>query len=394
MLVGVVQVAAKMLKIMCVAGTRPEAIKMAPVVRELEKHPDLFTPVLCVTGQHRQMLDQVLDIFDLSPDHDLNIMQPEQTLASLTGRLVVALDAVIGTEKPDWILVQGDTTSAMVAGLVAFYHQVKIGHIEAGLRTQNKYQPYPEEINRRITDVLADLYFAPTERARANLLREGVNPKRITITGNTVIDALLMMAERVKDHPPHALEPGAEKRLILVTSHRRENFGQVFQMICQAIQQIALRFQDSVHIVYPVHYNPEVRMIAHQMLSDIPNITLTEPLDYETIVTLMSRAYLILTDSGGLQEEAPSLNKPLLVMRDLTERQEIIEIGAGILVGTDSDVIVRETARLLDDPDLYKRMANAGNPYGDGKASHYIAQAILHYEQSLTPRITPAVMTP
>lgn len=372
-----------MLKVMCVVGTRPEAIKMASIVRELQRQPDQFQAILCSTGQHRQMLDQVFSIFDLQADYELNIMQPNQTLAQLTGRLFGALDEVIGREKPDWVLVQGDTTSAMVAGVVAYYHRIRVGHVEAGLRTLDKYQPFPEEVNRRITDVLADLYFAPTARAQNNLLREGVNPEVIRITGNTVIDSLFLIAERVQGRALPHLVPHPDKRLILVTSHRRENFGEGFHSICDAVKQLAQRFRDTVHIVYPVHYNPAVRAPAYELLANIPNITLTEPVDYETMVALMGQSYLILTDSGGLQEEAPSLNKPLLVMRDLTERQEIVEAGAAILVGTDTDTILREASRLLTDREAYAHMASVQNPYGDGKASKYIAQAILDFEQLL-----------
>lgn len=364
---------------MLVIGTRPEAIKMAPVVAMLRRYPNLITPIVVVTGQHRQMLDQVLEIFSIRPDVDLDVMTPNQSLGALTARLTAALDEVIRQQRPDWVLVQGDTTSAMVASLLAFYQGVKVGHIEAGLRTHNLKQPFPEELNRRITDIVSTLYFSPTARTRSNLLREGVPGEQILITGNTVIDALLLMRERVREKRGllaayHGMLDG--KRLILVTSHRRENFGEPFANICAALRELATRYHD-VHFIFPVHYNPNVREPAHAALAGCKSITLIDPVDYETMVALMDRAHLILTDSGGVQEEAPTFDKPLLVMREVTERQEVIEAGAGVLVGTDTDLIISEARRLLDDPVAYHAMAAIPNPYGDGTASQKIVDAIL-----------------
>ncbi len=383
------------LRIMLVIGTRPEAIKMAPVVAILRRLPNLVTPIVVVTGQHRQMLDQVLEIFSIRPDVDLDIMTPNQSLGALTARLAAALDEVIRQQRPDWVLVQGDTTSAMVASLLAFYQGVKVGHIEAGLRTHNLKQPFPEELNRRITDIVSTLYFSPTARTRANLLREGVPGDRILITGNTVIDALLLMRERVREKhgllaPYHGMLDG--KRLVLVTSHRRENFGEPFANICAALRELATRYHD-VHFIFPVHYNPNVREPAHAALSGCKSITLIDPVDYETMVALMDRAHLILTDSGGVQEEAPTFDKPLLVMREVTERQEVIEAGAGVLVGTDTDLIISEARRLLDDPVAYRAMAAIPNPYGDGTSSQKIVDAILaHHGLSIRDAQSPAVI--
>ncbi len=369
-----------MLKVMTVIGTRPEAIKMAPVIKELEKRSDEIESIVCATGQHREMFDQVMQIFGITPDIDLNLMQPNQTLASITARVLTAIDEVISTQKPDWILVQGDTTTVMATGLVAYYHRVKLGHVEAGLRTNNKFQPFPEEINRRVADVVADLYFAPTETNRRNLLKENVPEKAIIVTGNTVIDAVLMTATRVAQKPlPEPISQLNGKRLILVTAHRRENFGEPLVNICHALREIAERYRDSVHIVYPVHLNPNVQQPVHALLGDIPNITLTEPVDYETLVGLMHRSYIVMTDSGGLQEEAPSLNKPLLVLRETTERPEAVELGANKIAGTDAGVIVREAVRLLEDPGAYQQMAAVPNPYGDGQASQRVVRAILDY---------------
>lgn len=383
------------LRIMLVIGTRPEAIKMAPVVAILRRLPNLVTPIVVVTGQHRQMLDQVLEIFSIRPDVDLDVMTPNQSLGALTARLTAALDEVIRQQRPDWVLVQGDTTSAMVASLLAFYQGVKVGHIEAGLRTHNLQQPFPEELNRRITDIVSTLYFSPTARTRSNLLREGVPGDRILITGNTVIDALLLMRERVREKhgllaPYHGMLDG--KRLILVTSHRRENFGEPFANICVALRELATRYHD-VHFIFPVHYNPNVREPAHAALAGCKSITLIDPVDYETMVALMDRAHLILTDSGGVQEEAPTFDKPLLVMREVTERQEVIEAGAGVLVGTDTDLIISEARRLLDDPVAYRAMAAIPNPYGDGTSSQKIVDTILaHHGLSVREAQSPAVI--
>ena len=324
------------LKILTLVGTRPEAIKLAPVIKELGKFSGEITSVICATAQHREMLDQVLEVFDIQLDCDLNLMLPGQTLSQLTANILTHLDPVIARERPDWVLVQGDTTTVMVASLVAYYHRVRVGHVEAGLRTADKWQPYPEEINRRLTDVLADLYFAPTESSKQNLLREGVPERAIVVTGNTVVDALQMMVRRLKQEESRSPWWSSNgRRLILVTAHRRENFGQPLLHICRALSELAARYPSKVQIVYPVHPNPNVVGPVHTMLRGIPNITLTEPLGYYDFVRLMSEAYLILTDSGGLQEEAPSLGVPVLVLRDVTERPEGVAAGVVKVVGTD-----------------------------------------------------------
>ena len=364
--------------IMVVIGTRPEAIKMAPIIKVIDSYPHQMKPIVCVTGQHREMLTQVLELFDIEVAYDLKVMRPNQSLSSLTANLITGLDQVMLEAKPDWVLVQGDTTSAMAASLVAFYHGIKIGHVEAGLRTYDRRQPFPEEANRRITDMLCDLYFAPTERASANLLREGVPSKQIIVTGNTVIDALLMTAEQVRDEPLHEVDVNIDgKRLILVTSHRRENFGEPFNNICAAIEALAYRYFEQAHFVFPVHFNPNVRKPAHEMLGNIPNITLLDPVDYRTMVKLLDRAYMVLTDSGGIQEEAPSLNNPVLILRNVTERQEVVEAGAAILVGSDTEAIVNEASRLMEDLNHYRQMSTIENPYGDGTSSQQIINCIL-----------------
>jgi UDP-N-acetylglucosamine 2-epimerase (non-hydrolysing) len=367
------------LKVMTVIGTRPEAIKMAPVIKSLMNYPEEIKSVVCVTAQHREMLDQALKIFGIIPDHDLNLMNPNQSLSLLTSNLLTALDEVMTLEKPDWVLVQGDTTTAMVASLVAYYHRIKLGHIEAGLRTNDKFQPFPEEVNRRITDILADAYFAPTQNSRMNLLKEGICPESIIVTGNTVIDALMLIAQRVAGRPLDSRISTSlgNKLLLLVTVHRRESFGQPLENICKALARIACRYQDKIQIVYPVHLNPNVRKTVYEILSGIPNISLIEPVDYENLVALMSNAYLIMTDSGGIQEEAPSLHKPVLVLRDVTERPEAIEAGAAKLIGTDADRIYAEAVRLIEEPQSYSQMSTAGSPYGDGQASKRIVQFLL-----------------
>jgi UDP-N-acetylglucosamine 2-epimerase (non-hydrolysing) len=364
-------------KVLTVFGTRPEAIKMAPVIKELEKYPDEIQSVNCATAQHREMLDQVLNIFDIQSDYDLNVMLPGQTLSQLTANILTRLDQVVAQERPDWVLVQGDTTTVMVASLVAYYHQARVGHVEAGLRTNDKWQPYPEEINRRLTDVLADLYFAPTEDSKQNLLREGVPESAIVVTGNTVIDALLMTVCQLKQEGVHSQQwTGNGRRLVLVTAHRRENFGQPLMRICRALAEIAALYPGGVQLVYPVHPNPNVLGPVHEMLGNIPNITLMEPLGYYDFVRLMSQAYLILTDSGGLQEEAPSLGVPVLVLREVTERPEGVAAGVVKVVGTDEQTIVREVVTLLENELAYQRMAQGANPYGDGRASQRIVEAI------------------
>ena len=350
---------------------------MAPVIKELEKYPAEIQSVVCATAQHREMLDQVLDIFSIQPDYDLNVMLPGQTLSQLTANILVRLDRVMAQERPDWVLVQGDTTTVMVASLVAYYHRARVGHVEAGLRTDDKWQPYPEEINRRVTDVLADLYFAPTESNRQNLLREGVPDHAIVVTGNTVIDALLMTVSRLRREGGCARQWSSNgQRLILVTAHRRENFGQPLARICHALAGIAARYSSEVQIVYPVHPNPNVWGPVHEMLGGIPNVTLTEPLGYYDFVRLMSEAYLILTDSGGLQEEAPSLGVPVLVLREVTERPEGVAAGVVKVVGTDERVIAEEVTALLENGPVYQQMAHRTNPYGDGQASRRIVKAI------------------
>jgi UDP-N-acetylglucosamine 2-epimerase (non-hydrolysing) len=365
------------LKVLSVFGTRPEAIKMAPVVNELKKYPQQIASTVCVTAQHRQMLDQVLDLFGITPDDDLNIMQANQSLATITASVLTKLDEVLLREKPDWVLTQGDTTTAMVATLAAFYHRIRVGHIEAGLRTWDKFQPFPEEINRKIADGISDLHFAPTETSRQNLLREGVTDKTIVVTGNTVIDALLEIADRSFDWmtSPLAAVP-QNKRLILVTAHRRENFGEPFEKMCLALRRMAERWPDA-HLVYPVHLNPNVREVVNRVLRNIPNVTLLEPLEYLPLVQLMKHSYLVLTDSGGLQEEAPGLGKPVLVMRETTERPEGVEAGTVRLVGTETENIVKAVAELLESAENYQAMSRAVNPYGDGNASQRIVQKLL-----------------
>jgi UDP-N-acetylglucosamine 2-epimerase (non-hydrolysing) len=318
-----------MIKVVCVIGTRPEAIKMAPVIKELARHPDKFRPVVCATGQHREMLDQVLDLFRIAPDFDLKLMKPDQSLASLTAALFTGLDRVVGEVRPDWVLAQGDTTTVMASAIVAHYHRRNFGHVEAGLRTGDKYRPFPEEINRRLADVVADAHFAPTERARRALLSEGIPDRRIHVTGNTVVDAVLEITTRPYDWRSGPLaDLPRDRRLVLITAHRRESFGGPFQEICLAIRDLARAFDsEGVQFVYPVHLNPNVRQPVGDILSRVPNVHLLAPVDYLALVHLMRRSELILTDSGGIQEEAPGLGVPVLVMRETTERPEGIEAG-------------------------------------------------------------------
>lgn len=351
---------------------------MAPVVQALQRHPVEFTSIVCVTAQHRQMLDQVLALFALQPDYDLDLMQRDQTLAQLTANVLTQLDAVLIKEQPDWVIVQGDTTTAMAAALAAFYRHIKVGHVEAGLRTGDKSQPFPEEINRLFADTVADLHFAPTEQAQAHLLREGIPAASIIVTGNTVIDALLDVAARPYDwHAGELAQVPQDKRLILVTAHRRENFGAPLDNICQALLEIAARFPD-VQLVYPVHLNPNVQRAVQTHLQGMSNITLLPPLEYLPLVQLLKQSTLVLTDSGGLQEEAPGLGKPVLVLREVTERPEGVTAGTVKLVGTDRERIVRETVRLLTEPAEYARMAQAVNPYGDGQASARIVESLRY----------------
>lgn len=356
------------MKILSVFGTRPEAIKMAPVLTELNKYPEI-TSIVCVTAQHREMLDQVLELFEIKPDYDLSIMQPNQSLAEITARALTKLDEVLIKENPDWVLVQGDTTTAMVGALAAFYHQIKVGHVEAGLRSFDKYQPFPEEINRKIATSISDLHFAPTEVSKQNLLREGVNEAIIEVTGNTVIDALLQVAEKPYDWDSSPLSGiPRNKKIVLVTAHRRENHGEPLHNICAALRSLAEQFSD-VQIVYPVHLNPNVQKIVRATLGDIANVTLLEPLEYLPLVHLMKQSYFVITDSGGIQEEAPGLGKPVLVLREVTERPEGVTAGTVKLVGTDAAMILREATNLLMNVAAYQEMSQAVNPYGDGKAS-------------------------
>ncbi len=367
-----------MLKVLIVFGTRPEAIKMAPVVKELEKYPEEVSLCVCVTAQHREMLDQVLDLFEIVPDYDLNLMRPNQSLDQLTARVLTELTPIIQQEHPDWLLVQGDTTTVMAASLAAFYLGVKVGHVEAGLRTGDKRQPFPEEINRRIAGVIADLHFAPTAWSRGNLLKEGVPESQVIQTGNTVIDALLTVADKPYDiYDTHLDDIPWHKRIVLVTAHRRENFGQPLRDAFGALKEIAQRYAEDVHIVYPVHLNPNVQEPAYEILGDIPNVTLLPPLDYQPLVYLMKRAYLVITDSGGIQEEAPGLGKPVLVLREKTERPEGVEAGTVRLVGTDRQLILNSVIELLDNSEAYNDMSQAVNPYGDGKAAVRIQRALL-----------------
>ncbi len=371
-----------MKKILVIFGTRPEAIKMAPVVRALGT-TRTFETFLCVTAQHREMLDQVLHLFALVPDFDLNIMQRNQSLAETTANILTRLEPVLFQVKPDWILVQGDTTTVMAAALLAYYHQIRVGHVEAGLRTGNNFQPFPEEVNRKIADTVSDLHFAPTEWAKENLLREGVKESSIRVTGNTVIDALHWAAEQPITHDVRALLERLDLKqdapLLLVTAHRRENFGSPLENICRALQILAARYP-RVQIVYPVHLNPNVQSVVRAMLAHVSNITLLEPLDYLPMVHLLKRAHLVLTDSGGLQEEAPAFGVPVLVLRATTERPEALAAGTARLVGTDTQRIVETASRLLDDAKERAKMARAVNPFGDGHAAERIVGALAEQE--------------
>ena len=372
------------IKILSIFGTRPEAIKMAPVIKELERHPDRFASLVCVTAQHRQMLDQVLQLFGISPHYDLNIMNEGQDLFDITCNALQGLKTVLEKERPDLVLVHGDTTTTMAAALAAYYCRVPVGHVEAGLRTRNKYAPYPEEINRKVAGSLADLHFAPTDTARRNLLCEGVAEETVFVTGNTVIDALFAITGKIGNDPEirqrldaefSYLDPG--KKLILVTGHRRENFGEGFENICFALKDIAVAFP-GVEVLYPIHLNPNVQEPVRRILGDgeVKNIHLIQPVDYLPFVYLMNRSYLIITDSGGVQEEAPSLGKPVLVMREATERPEAVDAGTVKLVGTSRERIVEEASLLLNDGDVYRRMSLARNPYGDGNAAKRIVDII------------------
>jgi UDP-N-acetylglucosamine 2-epimerase (non-hydrolysing) len=377
----------KPIRVLSIFGTRPEAVKMAPVVRCLKRTQGIEA-LVCVTAQHRQMLDQVLELFEIHPDLDLNLMQPNQSLAQLTASIFTRLDPVLADIRPDWVLIQGDTTTVMAAALLSYYHRIKVGHVEAGLRTGDKWQPFPEEVNRHVAGIVADLHFAPTEWSRQNLLKENVPAKQILVTGNTVIDALHYVADKPvnqqtldlinqlglsgTDRPWRALP-----RLVLVTAHRRENFGKPLEQICMALKELAEHYQGGIQIVYPVHLNPNVQEPVYQILGEVPWITLLPPLDYLPLVHLLKQTAVLLTDSGGLQEEAPGLGVPVLVLREVTERPEGVEAGTVRLVGTKRENIVSHARQLLDDPIAHAAMAQAVNPYGDGHAAERIVQAIL-----------------
>lgn len=378
---------------MLVFGTRPEAIKMAPLVKEFQKHDDKFKTIVCVTGQHRQMLDQVLDIFDIRPDYDLNIMKQRQDLYDVTARVLVGMRDVLEEGRPDVVLVHGDTTTSTAAALAAFYKQIPVGHVEAGLRTNNIYSPWPEELNRQITSCIATYNFAPTNLSKLNLLRENVAHDSITVTGNTVIDALYMVVDKIKNNPELSSKLSEElkksgydvsrlkngRKLVLITGHRRENFGDGFLNICNAIKSLSEKFPE-VDFVYPMHLNPNVRKPIHEVFGEdltvYDNLFFIEPLEYLSFVFLMEKAYIILTDSGGIQEEAPGLGIPVLVMRDTTERPEAVDAGTVELVGTNYDKIVNGVIRLLTNKKEYEKMSHAENPYGDGKASHKIVNQL------------------
>lgn len=370
-------------RVFVVFGTRPEAIKMAPVVFALNKYPDVVTKV-CVTAQHRHMLDQALALFRISPDYDLNLMKEGQDLTDITAGTILGLRGIFKEAKPDLVLVHGDTTTTFAAGLAAFYEKIPVGHVEAGLRSGNMYSPFPEEMNRRMADAVSSLLFAPTDRAKKNLVASGTDPKGIFVTGNTVIDALLMTVAKIKDDPSQREALASRfpflsggKKLVLVTGHRRESFGDGFERICNALKTLGER--PDVQLVYPVHMNPNVREPVNRILGNRANVFLIDPQDYLPFVYLMERSHLIITDSGGIQEEAPSLGKPVLVMRYNTERPEAVEAGTARLVGTDEGLIVKEATKLLADPVAYAEMAKADNPYGDGRAGERIGKVVREF---------------
>lgn len=373
----------KRLKVITIFGTRPEAIKMAPLIKELEKHPEHIESLVCVTAQHRQMLDQVLDIFKITPDYDLNVMKDRQTLNEITMRVLQGLEPVFQEAKPDLILVHGDTLTTFLASYAAFMQQIQVGHVEAGLRTWNKMSPYPEEMNRQLTGVLADLHFAPTQQSADNLRRENKSESQIYVTGNTVTDVFQYTVQESFEHP--VLEWAAGRKLILMTAHRREAQGEPHRQIFRAVKRIADEFED-IAIVYPVHPSPAVKEPAHEILGNHPRIKLVEPFDASEFHNFYPKMHMILTDSGGLQEEAPSFGVPVLVLRDTTERPEGIQAGTLELVGTNEEKVYERARALLTDPDLYNRMSQAANPYGDGKASQRIVQAILHHFGKVSER--------
>ena len=364
------------MKILSVFGTRPEAVKMAPIVRLLAQTANIESRV-CVTAQHRQMLDQVLSLFEIKPNYDLDLMRDDQSLAQLSASIFTHLDPILAEFKPDWVLAVGDTTTVVTTSLLAFFRQIKFGHVEAGLRTHNKWHPFPEEINRRLATVTADLHFAPTEWSQGNLLREGVDPKTIVVTGNSVIDALKFVSKQAEPkETKNILTKLGNKKIILVTAHRRENFGKPLENICHALKELASC--DNVELVYPVHLNPNVQEPVNRLLKGVEHITLLPPLDYLPLVHLMKHAMLILTDSGGIQEEAPTFGIPTLVLRDVTERPEGVEAGTLKLVGTETSYIVQEAKRLLDDETAYAEMSKAANPYGDGHAAEKIIRSLVN----------------
>lgn len=371
------------LKVLSVFGTRPEAVKMAPVVECLRNTPGVISHI-CVTAQHREMLDQVLSIFGIEPDYDLNLMRVNQNLAQLTASICLGLDPVLEIEKPDWVLVQGDTTTVMASALCAFYRKIKVGHVEAGLRTFDRFQPFPEEINRRLAGVLADLHFAPTERARQNLLREGVEESQIVVTGNTVIDALqkIMLLPESPQVDTWLQKLGfneGKRDLIVVTAHRRENFDEPIRNICEAIHTLAEKYPDRLAFIYPVHLNPNIQQPVHAILNNMQNVLLIDPIEYLPMISLLKRAFLVLTDSGGIQEEATGLGKPTLVLREVTERPEGVEAGVLKLVGTGTSRIIAETSLLIEDRTAYQKMSHAANPFGDGHAAERIVQTLLDH---------------
>nr|WP_303155389.1 UDP-N-acetylglucosamine 2-epimerase (non-hydrolyzing) [Phascolarctobacterium faecium] len=367
------------MKLMTVFGTRPEAIKMCPLVLEMQKYPDFIEPIVAVTAQHREMLDQVLQLFAIKPDYDLNIMTAGQTLYDVTGRALAGLKDVLAEAQPDMVLVHGDTTTTFVGALASFYAQIPVGHVEAGLRTGNKFSPYPEEMNRKLTGAIADIHFAPTSTSKNNLLKENIDPAAIVVTGNTVIDALQTTVKADYRFTDSGLQKALAggKRLILVTTHRRENLGEPMRHVYQALRKVLENHPD-VEAIFPVHKNPKVREIVNEELGKLAQVHLIEPLDYEPFANLMAKVDIVLTDSGGIQEEAPALGKPVLVLRDTTERPEAVDAGTVKLVGTAYDDVLRETSLLLDDSKYYQSMAEAANPYGDGRACERIIRKILH----------------
>ena len=369
----------KKIKLMTVFGTRPEAIKMCPLVLEMQKYPDFIEPIVAVTAQHREMLDQVLQLFAIKPDYDLNIMTAGQTLYDVTGRALAGLKDVLAEAQPDMVLVHGDTTTTFVGALASFYAQIPVGHVEAGLRTGNKFSPYPEEMNRKLTGAIADIHFAPTSTSKNNLLKENIDPAAIVVTGNTVIDALQTTVKADYRFTDSGLQKALAggKRLILVTTHRRENLGEPMRHVYQALRKVLENHPD-VEAIFPVHKNPKVREIVDEELGKLAQVHLIEPLDYEPFANLMAKVDIVLTDSGGIQEEAPALGKPVLVLRGTTERPEAVDAGTVKLVGTAYDDVLRETSLLLDDSKYYQSMAEAANPYGDGRACERIIRKILH----------------